>query len=75
MLIVTVVEEELATPAADEADLPIGRLTLSPGRFDGRRSGARVVELPTRLPLLRMLVGQSSPPEFRGRLRRWAVIP
>ena len=75
MLNVTVVDEEIATPAADEADIPIGRLTLSPGRFDGRRSGARVVELHTRATLLRMLVGQSSPPEFRRRLRRCAVIP
>ena len=53
-------DEELATPAAGEAHVPIGRPTLSPGRFDGRRSGARVVELATRLPLLRTLVGQSS---------------
>ena len=65
MLIVTVVDEEIATPAADEADLPIGRLTLPPTRFDVRRGGVRVVELPTRLLLLRMLVGQPSARDVR----------
>ena len=65
MLIVTVVDEEIATPAADEADLPIGRLTLSPARFDVCRGGVRVVGLPTRLLLLRMLVGQPSARDVR----------
>ena len=49
MLNVTVVDEEIATPAADEADIPIGRLTLSPARFYVGRGAVRVVELPTRL--------------------------
>lgn len=35
LLTVTVVDDEIATPAADNADLPIGRLTLSAARFEG----------------------------------------
>lgn len=41
-LTVTVVDDDIATPAADDADLPIGKLTLSAARFEVCRGGVRV---------------------------------
>jgi hypothetical protein len=41
-LTVTVVDDDIATPAADDADSPIGKLTLSAARFEVCRGGVRV---------------------------------
>lgn len=42
---VTVYDDEIATLAADDAELPIGRLTVSAARFEVSRGGQRCYAL------------------------------
>ena len=76
LLTVTLVDDDIATPAADDADLPIGRLTLS-ARFDVCRGGERIGGLPpTRLLSVADVVRQPSARDGHGGVRRLgAVIP